>query len=325
MKTHKLADLEVSAIGLGCMGMSVAYGDRDDVGSIETIHRALDGGVTLIDTADMYGFGHNEELVGKAIKGRREQVVLATKFGNIRTPEGKSGVRGDPEYVLEACDKSLRRLGTDFIDLYFVHRIDPTVPIEDTVGALKTLVEQGKVRHVGLSEASPTTIRRAHATHPLTAVQTEYSLWTRDVEKEVLPTCRELGIGFVAYSPLGRGFLTATIPSRSALGEGDWRRSHPRFSDENIEKNRRLVDAISEIAREHGSSPAQVALAWVLAKGGDIVPIPGTKKSKWLDENIAAVELKLSQSAFEILEDVFPPGVTAGDRYPAAAMKSLGI
>ena len=325
MKTRKLRDLEVSAIGLGCMGMSVAYGERDEPGSIETIQRALDHGVTFIDTADMYGRGHNEELVGRALKGRRHEVILATKFGNIRTPEGKSDVRGDPDYVIEACDKSLARLGTDVIDLYYVHRIDPKVPIEDTVGAMKTLVDQGKVRHIGLSEAGPATIRRANAVHPLTAVQTEYSLWTRDVEAEILPTCRELGIGFVPYSPLGRGFLSGTIPSRDSLIEKDRRRDHPRYSEENIAKNTRLVAALKAVAEDLGATPAQVAIAWLLSRGEDIVPIPGTKKVKWLEENIRAVDLSLSEAALARLEEVFTPGVTAGDRYPPGGMKRVGL
>jgi aryl-alcohol dehydrogenase-like predicted oxidoreductase len=325
MKTRKLRDLEVSAIGLGCMGMSIAYGERDEPGSIETIQRALDGGVTFIDTADMYGQGHNEELVGRALKGRRHEAILATKFGNIRTPDGKSDVRGDPEYVLEACEKSLKRLGTDVIDLYYVHRIDLKVPIEDTVGAMKTLVDQGKVRHIGLSEAGPATVRRAHAVHPLTALQTEYSLWTRDVEAEILPTCRELGIGFVPYSPLGRGFLSGMIPSLDSLIEKDRRRDHPRFSEENIASNTRLVEVLKAVADDLGATPAQVAIAWLLSRGDDIVPIPGTKKVKWLEENIRAVDLSLSDAALARLGEVFVPGVTAGDRYPPGGMKRVGL
>lgn len=325
MKTRRLGGLEVSAIGLGCMGMSVAYGERDEPGSIETIHRALDLGVTFIDTADMYGRGHNEELVGRALKGRRDVAVLATKFGNIRTADGKSDVRGDPEYVVEACEKSLARLGTDVIDLYYVHRIDTKVPIEDTIGAMKRLVEEGKVRHIGVSEAAPATIRRAHAVHPLTAVQTEYSLWTRDVEDEVLPTCRELGIGFVAYSPLGRGFLSGTIPSRDSLIENDRRRDHPRYSEENIARNLALVDALKSVAQESGGTPAQVAIAWLLTRGEDIVPIPGTKKTKWLEENVAALDLTLSDAQADRLAEVFRPGVTAGDRYPPGGMKRVMI
>lgn len=323
MKTRKLRSLEVPAIGLGCMGMTVAYGERDEPGSVETIHRALDMGVTFLDTADAYGQGHNEELVGRALKGRREEAILATKFGNTKTPEGKTVVRGEPDYVMEACEKSLARLQTDVIDLYYVHRIAPDVPIEDTVGAMKKLVEQGKIRHIGLSEAAPETIRRAHAVHPVTALQTEYSLWTRDAEAEVLPLCRELGIGFVAYSPLGRGFLSGTIPSRASLVENDRRRAHPRYSDENIAKNTGLVESLREVARDVGASPAQVAIAWLLSRGEDIVPIPGTKKVGWLEENIAATDLVLPEEALARLEAVFAPGVTAGDRYPPGGMKHI--
>lgn len=323
MKTRKLGALEVPSIGLGCMGMSVAYGERDEPGSVETIHRALDLGVTFIDTADMYGRGHNEELVGRALKGRRGEAILATKFGNIRMEDGKTDVRGDPDYVIEACEKSLARLGTDVIDLYYVHRIDPKVPIEETVGALKRLVEQGKVRHIGLSEAAPQTIRRAHAVHPLAALQTEYSLWTRDVEAEVLPVCRELGIGFVAYSPLGRGFLSGTIPSRESLIDKDRRRDHPRYSDENIARNASLVEALRAVAQEVGGTPAQVAIAWLLAQGDDIVPIPGTKRVRWLEENIAATGLSLGAAEIDRLDEVFRPGAAAGDRYPPGGMKRI--
>lgn len=325
MKMRKLGALEVPPIGLGCMGMSVAYGHRDEPGSINTIHRALDLGVTFIDTADMYGNGHNEELVGRALKGRRDEAILATKFGNIRTADGKSDVRGDPDYVIEACEKSLTRLGTEVIDLYYVHRIDTKVPIEDTIGAMKRLVEQGKVRHIGVSEAAPATIRRAHAVHPLAAVQTEYSLWTRDVEAEVLPTCRALGIGFVAYSPLGRGFLSGTIPTRDSLVENDSRRDHPRYSAENIAKNAVVVDALKSIAEDVRASAAQVALAWLLSRGNDIVPIPGTKKIRWLEENLAATDLELSAEQLARLDEVFRPGVTAGDRYPPGGMKRVMI
>ena len=325
MKMRTIGSLEVSAIGLGCMGMSIAYGERDETGSIATVRHALDRGLTFIDTADMYGAGHNEELLGEALKGRRNEATLATKFGNIRTPDGKSDVCGRPDYVIEACEKSLARLKTDVIDLYYVHRIDPTVRIEDTVGAMARLVEQGKVRHIGLSEASTETIRRAHATHPVTALQTEYSLWTRDVEDEILPTCRELGIGFVAYSPLGRGFLSGVIPSREALIENDRRRDHPRFAEENIAKNSRLVETLRSVAEGAGASPAQIAITWLLARGPDVVPIPGTKKVKWLDENIAAADLALSSEQMAILESAFAPGVTAGDRYPPGGMKRVGI
>lgn len=323
MKTRKLGPLEVPAIGLGCMGMSIAYGERDEPGSVETIHRALDLGVTFLDTSDMYGNGHNEELIGRALGKRRGEAIIATKFGNVKTPEGKSAVRGDPDYVIEACNASLRRLGTDVIDLYYVHRIDPKVPIEETIGAMTKLVEQGKVRHIGVSEAAPGTIRRAHAVHPLAAVQTEYSLWTRDVESEVLPTCRELGIGFVAYSPLGRGFLSGTILSRDSLIEKDRRRDHPRFLQENIEKNSALVEGLKAVAGEVGATPAQVAIAWLLSKGDDVVAIPGTKKIKWLEENIRATEILLDGPRIARLDSMFPRGITAGDRYPPGAMKAI--
>lgn len=325
MKTRRLGTLDVSAIGLGCMGMTIAYGERDEAESKATLLHALDSGVTFIDTADAYGQGKNEELVGATLGKRRSEAVLATKFGNIRTPEGKADVNGRPEYVAEACDASLKRLGTDVIDLYYLHRVDPSVPIEETVGAMAKLVEAGKVRHIGLSEAGPETIRRAHATHPVTALQTEYSLWTRDVEAEILPTCRELGIGFVPYSPLGRGFLSGTIPSRDSLIENDRRRDHPRFAQENIEANLPLVETLKGIAEELDAAPAQVAIAWLLSRGPDIVPIPGTKKRKWLDQNIAATELKLSDAQATRLEEVFRPGVTAGTRYPAGGMKRLGL
>jgi len=307
------------------MGMSIAYGERDEPGSIATIHHALDRGLTFIDTADMYGGGHNEELVGEALKDRRGEAILATKFGNLRLPDGSADVCGRPDYVIEACEKSLKRLNMDVIDLYYQHRVDTNVPIEDTVGAMAQLVEQGKVRHLGLSEAGPDTIRRAHATHPITALQSEYSLWSRDIEDAILPTCRELGIGFVAYSPLGRGFLSGTIPSRESLIEKDRRRDHPRFSEENIAQNTRLVEALTAVAGDVGASPAQVAIAWLLSRGPDIVPIPGTKKTKWLDENIAACELSLGDAQLAALEAAFPPGVTAGDRYPPGGMKRVGI
>jgi aryl-alcohol dehydrogenase-like predicted oxidoreductase len=325
MKKRMIGNLEVSAIGLGCMGMSVLYGERDEAGSIATVHHALDCGLTFIDTADMYGAGHNEELLGEALKGRRGEATLASKFGNLRLPDGSADVCGRPDYVIEACEKSLARLKTDYLDLYYVHRIDPKVEIEETVGAMARLVEEGKVRHIGLSEASPQTIRRAHAVHPMAALQTEYSLWSRDVEDEILPTCRELGIGFVPYSPLGRGFLSGTIPSRDTLMENDRRLAHPRFAEENIAQNKKLVAALSAVADELGASPAQVAIAWLLAQGPDIVPIPGTKKVKWLDENIAAVDLVLSAGQMAALEEAFPAGVTAGDRYPPGGMKRVGL
>ena len=323
MKLRQLGNLAVSEIGLGCMGMSIAYGERDERGSLDTIRRALDLGINFIDTADMYGQGHNEELVGTVLRERRDDVVLATKFGNIKTPDGKAEVRGDAAYVVEACDRSLKRLGTDCIDPYYVHRIDTRVPIEETAGALKQLVEQGKVRHIGLSEAAAETIRRAHAVHPITAVQSEYSLWSREVEDEVLPTCRELGIGFVAYSPLGRGFLSGEISSRDSLLESDRRRDHPRFDEANITRNLALVDALKSVGQQLGATPAQVALAWLLTRGNDIVPIPGTKKVKWLEENAAATQVELNLDQLQLLEKTFRPGVTAGERYPASDMKRV--
>ena len=282
------SELVVSALGLGCMGMSEFYGSTDDAESIATIHRALDLGINFIDTADMYGVGRNEELVGRALAGRRENAVLATKFGNVRAPDGKFlGVNGRPEYVLQSCEGSLKRLGVDHIDLYYQHRVDTEVPIEETVGAMAQLVKQGKVRFLGLSEAAPATIRRAAAVHPIAALQSEYSLWTREPEAEILPACRELGIGFVAYSPLGRGFLTGSFRSKANLEETDFRRNHPRFQEENLERNLVLVERIEKLAAEKKCTPAQLALAWLLAKGPDIVPIPGTKRRKYLEENAA--------------------------------------
>lgn len=318
---------EVSAVGLGCMGMSISYGEPNDEESIATMHRAFDLGVNLLVTSDAYGTGVNEELVAKAIKGKREQVLVATKFGNVSLggglPEGLSG--GHPDYVPLACERSLKRLGVDVIDIYGLHRVDAKVPIEDTVGAMKRLVEQGKVRHLQLSEAGPETIRRANAVHPITAVETEYSLWSRDVENDVLPACRELGIGFMAYAPLGRGFLTATIKSLDALLPKDRRRDHPRFDPENINKNNKLLKVIEDVAAARQCTPAQVALAWLLAQGNDIVPIPGTKRRKYLEQNCAALEVKLSADDLSKLTQAFPPGVTAGTRYPEKQMKALGI
>jgi aryl-alcohol dehydrogenase-like predicted oxidoreductase len=318
MRTRTLGQgLEVSAQGLGCMGMSEFYGTTDEQESIATIHRALELGITFLDTADMYGPFTNEKLVGKAIAGRREEVVLATKFGNERGEDGtRIGINGSPEYVHKACDASLQRLGVDHIDLYYQHRVDQTVAIEETVGAMKELVEAGKVRHLGLSEASPDTIRRAHAVHPITALQTEYSLWTRDPEDAVLPTVRELGIGFVAYSPLGRGFLSGAITSIDDLAEDDFRRHNPRFQGENFQKNLELVDRVKEIAAEKGVTPGQLALAWLLAQGDDIVPIPGTKRVKYLEENAAADDVELSADDLRRIDEVAPAGAFAGERYP---------
>ena len=319
METRTLGTqgLEVSAQGLGCMGMSEFYGRTDESEAIATIRRALELGVTFLDTADMYGWGANESLVGKAIEGRREDVVLATKFGNVRGPNGEYlGIDGSPAYVRSACEASLERLGVETIDLYYQHRVDLQTPIEETVGAMAELVQEGKVRHLGLSEAAPDTIRRAHAVHPITALQSEYSLWTRDPEAEVLPTVRELGIGFVAYSPLGRGFLCGQIRSADDLDERDFRRRGPRFQEDNLQRNLELVREVEELAAQKGSTPSQVALAWVLARGDDIVPIPGTKRRPYLEENAAAAAIELTQEDVDRLERAFPLGVAAGDRYP---------
>ena len=327
MERRKLGDTgrTVSAIGLGCMGMSDFYGGRDEAEAVATIHRALDLGVDFLDTADMYGVGRNEELIGRAIKGRRDQVVLATKFGNVRAPDGKPlGINGRPDYVRSACEASLRRLGVDTIDLYYQHRVDPETPIEDTVGAMAELVRQGKVRHLGLSEAAPATIRRAHAVHPIGALQTEYSLWSREPEAEILPTVRELGIGFVAYSPLGRGFLTGQIRSPEDLDADDWRRQAPRFQGENFQRNLDLVAMIESLSERKGCTPGQLALAWVLARGEDVVPIPGTKRRSYLEENAGAAQIGLTLGDLAEIDEAMPPGAAAGDRYAEVGMRTVG-
>jgi aryl-alcohol dehydrogenase-like predicted oxidoreductase len=325
MKTRRLGELQVSAIGLGCMSMTPIYGEPSEPEAIATIHRAIELGVTLIDTSDAYGFGANEELVGRALRGRRDKVVLATKFGNIRHPDGRQEVSGKASYVPEACEASLRRLGVDVIDLYYIHRVDASVPIEETVGAMARLVEQGKVRHLGISEAGARTLRRAHAAYPMSALQTEYSLWSREPEEELLDTCAELGIGYVAYSPLGRGFLTGTVTSLDGLGEKDRRRDMPRFQGDNLQKNLRLLETVNTLAKKENCTPAQLAIAWLLAQRDFIVPLPGSKQRRWLEENVAAVDLRLSAETLAALDRAFPPNAAAGTRYPAAQLQRLGI
>jgi aryl-alcohol dehydrogenase-like predicted oxidoreductase len=328
MRARKLgnSDLTVSAIGLGCMSMSGTYGQSDDEQSIAVVHRAIDLGVTFIDSSDMYGWGHNESLLARALRGRRDRVVLATKFGQVQSPDGKGNlVDGSPAYVARACDASLKRLGVDVIDLYFQHRVDPKVPIEDTVGAMSRLVEQGKARALALSEAAPSTIRRAHAIHPISAVQSEYSLLYRNPAEETLPTCRELGITYIAYSPLGRGFLTGRFQQLSDIAEDDRRRQHPRFQAQHFDHNRKLVLRLEEMAAEKGCRPSQLVLAWLLAQGPDILPIPGTKRIAYLEENLGALDVQLSPDDLHRIDEAMPAGAAAGLRYPEPQMKGVHI
>jgi aryl-alcohol dehydrogenase-like predicted oxidoreductase len=325
MEGRKLGQLKVSAIGLGCATMTPFYGEPDPASAIETIHRAGELGIDFLDTSDAYGNGRNEELISRAIYGRRHNYVIATKFGNLRRPDGTPTADGRPEYVKAACERSLQRLRTECIDLYYIHRVDPAVPIEDTVGAMGELVRDGKVRFLGISEAGPPTIRRAHAVHPMAAVQIEYSLWTRDVEREILGLCRELGIGFVAYSPLGRGFLTGTVTAREELRAGDARLRMPRFQEENLHRNLELVAQLRGLAEAQGCTPAQLAIAWILSRGRSIVPIAGTSHRRWLEENAAAAEISISPATEDALARIFHPGAAAGARYPDLFSKTLGI
>ncbi len=323
-RTLGSSGVEISALGLGCMGMSEFYGSSEEAASIAVLHHALDRGVTFWDTADMYGSGHNERLIGRALRGRRDEVVLATKFAIVRGPKGEfQGISGRPEYVKQACDASLERLGVDHIDLYYQHRVDPEVPIEDTVGAMAELVHAGKVRALGLSEAAADTLRRAVAVHPIAALQSEYSLWSRDLEDDILPACRELGIGLVAYSPLGRGFLSGAIRSPDDLAEDDWRRMNPRFQGAAFEKNLELVQRIESLAKAKGCTPAQLALTWVLAQGNDVVPIPGTRRAERLDENAAAVDISLGEDELAEIDTVIPRDMAVGSRYPEEMMSLL--
>ena len=325
MERRRIGKLEVSAIGLGCMSMTPIYGEPRAADAIETIHRAAELGIDFIDTSDAYGKGENEKLVGRALLGRRDKYVLSTKFGNLRRPDGTPAADGRPAYVRQACDASLKRLGTDVIDLYYIHRVDQSVPIEDTVGAMAQLIEEGKVRYLGISEAAPATIRRAHATHPMTALQTEYSLWSRDVESEILGLCKELGIGFVAYSPLGRGFLTGTITAPDQIGANDARARMPRFDRENFQRNYELVAELKKLAAAERSTPAQLAIAWLLSREGGIVPLAGTSHKRWLEENAAAAGIRISPATEAALARIFKPGAARGARYPAALMSRVGL